>query len=33
VPRDPADTLRETVDYVRERVLGNAAFKTAAATA
>jgi dihydroflavonol-4-reductase len=31
IPRDPADTLRETVDYVRERVLGNGAFtKTAA---
>jgi dihydroflavonol-4-reductase len=30
VPRDPADTLRETVDYVRERVLGNGAFKQAA---
>ena len=30
VPRDPADTLRDTVDYVRERVLGNAAFKQAA---
>jgi dihydroflavonol-4-reductase len=30
VPRDPADTLRETVDYVREHVLGNDAFKRAA---
>lgn len=31
VPRDPADTLRDTVDYVRERVLGgNDAFKRAA---
>jgi dihydroflavonol-4-reductase len=29
-PRDPADTLRDTVDYVRERVLGNGAFKKAA---
>ena len=30
LPRDPADTLRETVDYVRERLLGNAAFKNSA---
>ena len=30
LPRDPADTLRETVDYIRERVLGNAAFKRTA---
>jgi dihydroflavonol-4-reductase len=29
-PRDAADTLRETVDYVRERVLGNGAFKASA---
>ena len=27
LPRDPADTLRDTVDYIRERVLGNGAFK------
>ena len=31
--RDPADTLRDTVDYVRERVLGNGAFSKSAATA
>jgi nucleoside-diphosphate-sugar epimerase len=31
IPRDPADTLRDTVDYVRERVLGNSAFKRSAA--
>ena len=30
-PRDPADTLRDTVDYVRDRVLGNAAFGRKAA--
>jgi dihydroflavonol-4-reductase len=30
IPRDPADTLRETVDYVRERVLGKGAFTRAA---
>ena len=29
LPRDPADTLRDTVDYVRERLLGNGAFKKA----
>ena len=29
LPRDPADTLRDTVDYIRERLLGNGAFKTA----
>ena len=28
MPRDPADTLRDTVDYMRERVLGNGAFKS-----
>jgi dihydroflavonol-4-reductase len=27
LPRDPADTLRDTVDYVRERVLGNGVFQ------
>jgi dihydroflavonol-4-reductase len=31
LPRDPADTLRDTVDYVRERVLGSAAFTRKAA--
>ena len=31
VPRDPADTLRDTVDYVREHLLGKTAFKNAAA--
>ncbi len=30
VPRDPADTLRDTVNYVRESVLGKAAFVKAA---
>ena len=30
LPRDPADTLRDTVDYIRERVLGNGAFKRTA---
>jgi dihydroflavonol-4-reductase len=30
VPRDPADTLRETVDYIREHMLGKTAFKAAA---
>ena len=30
LPRDPADTLRDTVDYVRERLLGKGAFKSAA---
>jgi dihydroflavonol-4-reductase len=30
VPRDPADTLRDTVDYIRERVLGSGAFKKSA---
>jgi len=30
VPRDPADTLRDTVDYVRERVLGKSAFRSTA---
>ena len=29
--RDPADTLRDTVDYVRERVLGKGAFSKTAA--
>jgi dihydroflavonol-4-reductase len=29
VPRDPADTLRDTVDYIRTHLLGNPAFKTA----
>lgn len=29
-PRDPADTLRDTVRYVREHLLGNAAFHHAA---
>jgi dihydroflavonol-4-reductase len=29
LPRDPADTLRDTVDYVRERLLGNNAFRAA----
>lgn len=31
VPRDPADTLRDTVNYVRESVLGKPAFVKAAA--
>ena len=32
VPRDPADTLRDTVNYIREHLLGNAAFtRTSAA--
>jgi dihydroflavonol-4-reductase len=31
VPRDPADTLRDTVDYIRAHLLGNAAFKAATA--
>jgi dihydroflavonol-4-reductase len=31
VPRDPADTLRDTVNYVRESVLGKSAFVKAAA--
>ena len=30
VPRDPADTLRDTVDYIREHMLGKTAFKNAA---
>lgn len=30
LPRDPADTLRDTVDYVREHLLGKTAFKNAA---
>ena len=30
VPRDPADTLRDTVDYVRAHLLGKSAFKNAA---
>jgi dihydroflavonol-4-reductase len=29
-PRDPADTLRDTVDYVRAHLLGKSAFKNAA---
>jgi dihydroflavonol-4-reductase len=29
VPRDPSDTLRDTVDYVRDRVLGNDVFSSA----
>ena len=28
-PRDPADTLRDTVDYIRAHLLGNNAFKAA----
>ena len=31
VPRDPADTLRDTVNYVRESVLGKPAFGSSAA--
>jgi dihydroflavonol-4-reductase len=31
VPRDPADTLRDTVDYVRAHLLGNGAFTRSAA--
>lgn len=31
IPRDPADTLRDTVDYIRERVLGKSAFRSATA--
>jgi dihydroflavonol-4-reductase len=31
-PRDPADTLRETVKYIREHLLGTAAFSRATAT-
>lgn len=30
-PRDPADTLRETVNYIRHNLLGNKAFTAAAA--
>lgn len=30
VPRDPADTLRDTVNYVRKNLLGNGAFSTPA---
>ena len=30
LPRDPADTLRDTVDYVRAHLLGKSAFKNAA---
>jgi len=29
LPRDPADTLRDTVDYIRAHLLGNNAFKAA----
>jgi dihydroflavonol-4-reductase len=31
VPRDPADTLRETVAYIRENLLGRSAFTASAA--
>jgi len=30
LPRDPADTLRDTVDYIRAHLLGSAAFKASA---
>ncbi|MES1208868.1 MAG: hypothetical protein ABUS79_23260 [Pseudomonadota bacterium] len=33
VPRDPADTLRDTVNYIRRHLLGNIAFLTAAGVA
>ncbi|HXU63952.1 MAG TPA: NAD-dependent epimerase/dehydratase family protein [Polyangia bacterium] len=33
MPRDPADTLRDTVNYVRKNLLGNGAFSRSAAVA
>ena len=30
LPRDPADTLRDTVDYIRAHLLGSNAFKASA---